>query len=413
MSWWARILACSRRRPARKCPWALAPVLRDNGRVSANHTRDLTHTANARGAAWLGAAHFLVDTVSVAAVLRASPPGNSTVASALAFVLGYDLLAFAGQAPLGWLVDRFAVRRGAALVGVALCALALWPGPESRYAVVALAGIGNALFHVGAGAMVLAGSRGRATPAGIFVAPGALGLGLGILLGRKLLAVPLWPLGFGIAVTAILIWQAAEPADEIPAAPISAPGLARGEVAAVMVLLAFSVAVRSLVGTVGCDACPRGFYLFLALPAAAFTGKIVGGLLADRFGCIEVSTIALLASAPLLAFSGGDPWLALPAIAIFQLTMPVTLAAALRALPAWPGFGFGVLCVALVGGTLPAYLPGGWRPHGMPLLLLVLASAAALFLALRWLEARSAVPTASSAVVASASSPSTLCKGLS
>jgi len=70
---------------------------------------------------------------------------------------------------------------------------------------------------------------------------------------------------------------------------------------------------------------------------------------------------------------------------LFQMTMPVTLAAALRALPAWPGVGFGILSLALVGGTLPAYLPGGWRPHGLALLLLVLASAAALYLALRLL----------------------------
>jgi hypothetical protein len=90
--------------------------------------------------------------------------------------------------------------------------------------------------------------------------------------------------------------------------------------------------------------------------------------------------------------------------------MPVTLAAALRALPASPGFGFGLLCLALVGGTLPAYLPGGWRPHGVALLLLVLASAGALYLALRLLSVR--VPSTATAPAAS-DSPSTLCRGLS
>ena len=64
-----------------------------------------------RGATWLGATHLVVDAVCVASVLRAAPPSDSLVASALAFVLGYDLLAFAGQAPFGWLIDRFDLRR--------------------------------------------------------------------------------------------------------------------------------------------------------------------------------------------------------------------------------------------------------------------------------------------------------------
>jgi hypothetical protein len=373
----------------------------------------LSHTATSRGAAWLGVAHFIVDAVSVAAVLRASPPGNSAVASALAFVLGYDLLAFAGQAPLGWLVDRLGIRRAAALLGVGLCALALFAGRNAGYVVVGFAGAGNALFHVGAGAMVLAGSRGRATPAGVFVAPGALGLGLGLLLGRKLLSVPLWPLFFGLAAAAILIRHAARPART---AETDRPGtlcLGRGEAMAILALLAFSVAVRSLVGTVGCDQCPRGFYLLVSLPVAACAGKLIGGVLADRFGWIELATGALLVSAPLLAFSGGAPWVALPAIAIFQLTMPVTLAAALRAWPAWPGFGFGILCVALVGGTLPAYLPGGWRPQGLSRFFLVLASTVALYLALRRLQARAAAPGLPSPAPPTASTPSTLCRGLS
>jgi FSR family fosmidomycin resistance protein-like MFS transporter len=143
----------------------------------------------------------------------------------------------------------------------------------------------------------------------------------------------------------------------------------------------------------------------LALPFAAFAGKLTGGFLADRFGWIDLSMVALLASAPLLAFGGNDFWLALPGMVIFQMTMPVTLAAMLRLMPARPAFGFGLLCVALVAGTLPAYLPGGWRPQGLPLLFLVLGSAAVLYLALRLLL----TPRRSQSVQSTVSGPSTLC----
>ena len=397
---------------ASACRFALVRVLRENAHVSVPSRGLAHHTTTLPGALWLGVAHFVVDAACVSAVLRASPPRDSAVASALAFVLAYDFLAFAGQVPFGWLIDRFALRRGAALGGLVLTALALVVGRDAGLRVVLLAGAGNALFHVGAGAMVLAGSQGRAAPAGIFVAPGALGLGLGIILGRKALAAPLWPFYFAIVGAFIIVGLVAKRAELAPAEAQPAPALRRGAIAAIFVLLSFSVAVRSLVGTVGCEGCPRGLFLMLALPLAGFTGKLVGGLLADRFGWIDLAMVALLASAPLLAFADGDLWLALPALVMFQMTMPVTLAAALRALPAWPGFGFGVLCFALVAGTLPAYLPGGWRPHGWPLLFLVLASAATLYLALRLLLARSLPQKVSSTAPAPDSSSSTLCRGL-
>jgi len=377
--------------------------------VSSHLAAKTPHTVTTVGAVWLGAAHLIVDAVCVTSVLRASPQSNSLVSSALAFVLGYDLLAFAGQAPFGWLTDRLGLRRGAALTGLLCSAVALLIGRGPTLAVVIVAGTGNALFHVGAGAMVLAGSRGRAAPAGVFVAPGALGLGLGLLLGRKFLAVPLWPWLFAIAVAcvAVLIVATATPLreQEPPPANATRPAFHHLEILGIAALLAISVAVRSLVGTVGCDACTRGFFLLVALPVGAFTGKLTGGFLADRFGWIDLSMVALLASAPLLAFNGGDLWLALPGMIIFQMTMPVTLAAMLHLLPAWPGFGFGLLCVALVGGTLPAFLPGGWRPQGLSLLFLVLGSAAALYLALRFLLS----PRQSQTVPSLASGPATLC----
>ena len=358
------------------------------------------------GAAWLGAAHLAVDAVCVASVLRAAPPSDSLVSSALVFVLGYDVLAFAGQAPMGWLTDRLGLRRAAAMLGLLLTATALLAGRSSALAVVPIAGAGNALFHVGAGALVLSGSKGRAAPAGVFVAPGALGLGIGLLLGRRFLTVPLWPWLFALGAACVVVMLVAtESASDESAAAVAGPSFRRREIAGIAALLAVSVAVRSLVGTVGCDACPRGLFLAMTLPASAFAGKLAGGFLADRVGWIDLSVMALLASAPLLAFSGGDVWLALPGMMLFQLTMPVTLAAMMRLMPTRPAFGFGLLCVALVAGTLPAYLSGGWRPQGRSLLFLVLGSAAVLYLALRMLLGHHRAET----VASPASDPSTLC----
>jgi len=358
------------------------------------------HRTSLAGSAWLGGAHLVIDAVCVTSVLRAAPPKDSLAASALVFVLAYDVFAFAGQAPLGWLIDRFGVRRGAALAGVLLTTLALLVGSQAGYAVVLLASLGNALFHVGAGAMVLAGAEDRAAPSGVFVAPGAVGLGLGLLLGRRFVTVPFWPSLFALAaaVAIVALVPARIAAQGRPKPPSH---LKAGALAGVALLLSVSVAVRSLVGSVGCDACDKTLFLAIAVPLAGFCGKFAGGFLADRFGWIDLSTVALLASAPLLAFSRGDPWLALPGLLLFQMTMPVTLAAMFRLMPGRPGLAFGLLCLALIAGALPTFLPNVWRPQGVPVLLLVLGSTLILFVALRALlspgSSRSVAPSAASA----------------
>jgi FSR family fosmidomycin resistance protein-like MFS transporter len=299
----------------------MVQVLRNDASVPSTET---SATASLRQAAWLGVAHFVVDAVCVASVLRAAPASDAIASIALLFVLSYDLLAFAGQMPLGWLVDRVAPRKGAALAGVLLSALALAVGRQAGLAVIALAGVGNALFHVGAGAMVLSSSQAKAAPAGVFVAPGALGLGLGIVLGRALPRTPLWPLFFAIVGACVAVAAVADTPRK--GSPPASEALPAGRVVAILALLFFSVAVRSLVGTVGCDGCPRGTFLLVAVPAVAFSGKLAGGFLSDRLGWTEVSVAALLTSAPLLAFADGQLWIALPGLVIFQMTMPVTLA---------------------------------------------------------------------------------------
>jgi FSR family fosmidomycin resistance protein-like MFS transporter len=349
----------------------------------------------------------VVDAVSVTSVLRAAPAANAVAAGALLFVLAYDVLAFAGQVPLGWLVDRLALRRGAALLGVVLAAAGLLLGERAGYAVVLLAGLGNALFHLGAGAMVLAGGREKAAPAGVFVGPGALGLGIGLLLGRRFVTVPTWPWLFGLAAAVVLVLAVSlrERPDD---APEPAPTLRPMTSLALATLLCLSVAVRSLVGTVGCDACDKTLFLAIAVPCAGCLGKMVGGFLADRFGWIDLSMVALLAAAPLLGFSGGDLWLALPGLLLFQMTMPVTLVAVLRLMPGRPALAFGLPCLALIAGALPAYLPDVWRPRGSEVLALVLGSAAVLFVALRRLVPPRPPSNASSPEIPASSH---LCRG--
>jgi FSR family fosmidomycin resistance protein-like MFS transporter len=342
--------------------------------------------------AFYGVIHALVDAACVTAVVRASH--GSTVGDMGAFwtVAGYDWLAFGLQFPLGLLVDRLRLARPSMIVGAAMAALVLAPGPIPPLATIIAAGVGNALFHLGAGGLVLRSAGGRAAPAGVFVAPGALGLGLGLWMGRtgRGSTFPIYvALAFAVIALVTLDKPVAEsrsPPSQLEAAP-TRPTVFPWLI--LLMLLLASVAVRSFVGFGACFQCPGGLAVVIGLPAAGFLGKLVGGMVADRLGWLRVSVGALLLSLPLIAFSGGSLFLALPGVLLFQSTMAVTLVAVYALMPRWPATAFGLPCLALVAGAFPTFVPAGKQLFGRwTFVLLIAVSAAVLAVALRRLSRR-------------------------
>jgi MFS transporter, FSR family, fosmidomycin resistance protein len=334
-----------------------------------------------------GVLHAVVDLCTVAAVYRAATHVGSELLSSFYLVVGYDVMAFALQSPLGLLVDRLRASRAALLVGLASVAAALICVPTSAVATMAAAGLGNALFHISAGAPVLAASRGRAAPAGIYVAPGALGLGLGMWVGGQG-SWPIWPLGLLLAagVIAAVVTRVSPALFDDP--PSSAPRSARDRSVALGALL-LSVAVRSFVGFGAPFKVPRGATLTRGLPLVGFGGKLVGGLVADRLGWLETSAAGLLLSAPLIAFGASSTWTVLLGLLLFQTTMPVTLTAVYLLLPSKPATAFGLPCLALIAGALPTFYPAGKELYGASTFLaLILTSTVAVVVGLRLIGVR-------------------------
>lgn len=335
-----------------------------------------------------GAIHALVDAACVTAVYRAVPAHQLDGETAFAVVLGYDLLAFGSQAVFGTAADRWCAARAALLGGILVTALAVAAVPENALATMLFAGVGNALFHVGAGALVLAAQPGRAAPSGIFVAPGALGLAAGIWIGRDGGLARFWFFLPLLAAAFLAAWFVRVP--EAPAEDRGAPAeAATEELLSLMViaLLLLSVGVRSFVGMGAAYRCPRGLLLQVGAPLVAFGGKALGGLLADRFGWARTAVGALLLSAPLIALGGAATPVVLAGLLLFQMTMPVTLAGAALALPGRPGTAFGLTCLALIAGAWPTFFPGGraWYGPGV-FLVLIVVSALALLVGLRLLR---------------------------
>lgn len=287
----------------------------------------------------------------------------------------YNGLAFALQLPLGAMADLGRHYRTAMLAGTGLVCLGVLPWIPSAHAAIALVAVGNAAFHVGAGAMVLRISPERATAAGLFVAPGSLGLVAGAWCGQNL---AWWPwLSVGALALAARLVVATQPMAERRVRSFSTqPQYGRWIVLTAVGLLFLSVIVRSTVGmTVG--AVHEGqATILLGLAWAAFFGKAVGGLIADRFGWVKTSVVALVASAPLLLIDRANGSTAVAGMFLFQMTMPVTLLAIYRAFPDEPGLSFGLPTLALFVGSLPVYV----LPIGLISTVPVLAALVALSL---------------------------------
>lgn len=316
----------------------------------------------------------------------------------LFWVMLYNFCAFALQLPLGMLLDRLHQKKPwwMAAFGCALIGIAGVVGNISRHYMLPqmismslLLGIGNALFHVGAGVRVLQMGE-RMTPLGIFVSTGAFGICLGSIfcsiytsananpyeynrlseyrghhwdegiMGGLLLIVTL--LSFTAALVLLLgskmdsLKTDVRKGGQMDSSQISVHKNGQMDFvnAVSIVLLFLVVTLRSFQGSFVKFSWNTGVPIMLLFALCIVAGKALGGILADRFG-VPVALIPLLLSA-LLFLKSEDMLPGLGAILLFQTTMPITLSLMHKQLPALPGTAFGLLSFALFVGYLPKFL---------------------------------------------------------
>ena len=292
-------------------------------------------------------AHFWVD-LSCALLLVRTLSGEGEFSFCL---LIYNFCAFALQMPLGLLADRLDRNGAAAAAGCGLAALAyVCPAPLLT---AAMAGVGNALFHLGGGVDTLNISGNRAAALGVFVSPGALGLWLGTRWGQE--GFPLWPGALGLAVLGLAILLLSRKSFgslRSGNAPMELPG-SFGP----MLPLFLVVVLRSYMG-LNQQFPWRGTGPWaLVLTLALVLGKAAGGFLADGLGSRRAAAASLGPAAALYLLSAA-PLPGTLAVFLFNMTMPVTLWKAAQLAPGAKGFAFGLLTFALFLGYLPSWM--GW-----------------------------------------------------
>jgi len=296
------------------------------------------------------AAHFAVDFCCAFYVLSNL---NDRVDKVVCLLV-YNFCAFALQMPAGAVLDRLGGNRMAALSGTALVGIGAFLG-KLPLVLCIVAGIGNALFHVGGGREVLCGPFGKLWPLGVFVSPGALGLFVGgLIAGRVFYYLPLALL----ALTAFGLWRFM---GETGSRAAELEGLGNKGIFALFgaaLALFIVVCMRSYGGGAFAFPWKTGTAAALLLTLALVGGKASGGVLVDRFGLLPVSVLSLLFSGICFLFYD-TPVGGVLAVFLFNMTMPITLGMMYSLMPGSPGFGFGLLTFGLFLGAVPAILGVG------------------------------------------------------
>ena len=297
--------------------------------------------------------HALVDATCAAVafyLLKINAVGQGQL---VIFFILYNFLAFGLQTPLGLIVDKLRIPREFAIVGCLLVALSVMAVKISPWLAIYLAGIGNAVFHVGGGVVALNFDPKKASLPGIFVAPGALGLLAGTLMGKSFFTP--WPLVFLLGVAAISIYFADIP--EIIDVQKYPKKISNFEL--IIFLIFLSVVARSVIGFILVFPWKQNFDLLLILTLAVFLGKALGGIIADRLGWMRIAISSLFISALLLPFGTIYPICGFAGIFLFNMTMPITLVAISNLIPGRAGLAFGLTTIALLFGYLLTFFNPG------------------------------------------------------
>lgn len=327
-----------------------------------------------------GAGHFLIDFASVGTLFATLGLYKLDISYFFYLVLLYNLLAFGLQIFIGLLVDRYKKPKEAAILGSFLTIFGAGILIINPLIAVILVGIGNAFFHIGGGVVSLNLTPKKASAPGIYVAPGAFGLFLGIILGKTGNFIP------GVFILLLFLLILFLFLIKIPEINYKKKNIKNkfNYFELILILILLVVVFRSLIGMVLVFPWKSSFDLLIFFTLGVVFGKAFGGILADKFGWIKVSVISLLVSAPLIYFGINIPILGILGIFLFNFTMPITLVAISNMFPGKPGFSFGLTCLALLIGALPSFtlLKNTFSNMTFDLIIIIL-SAIVLFFALK------------------------------
>ena len=325
--------------------------------------------------------HFIVDLSCSILVSNLVTKKMGLDTNLFVAILTYNFFAFAMQLPIGIIADKINKNAICSAVGCLLVAVSYGFSSLGVISCI-IAGIGNAMFHVGGGIDVLNISDKKATLSGIFVSTGAMG----IFLGGKSVAIEFNKYYIIILIllisSGLLFWLYSKIKGKIDNAEIKKIKLNKNEWIAIICIF-ITVCIRSCVGMILTFSWKSSFvFAFLSILSVVF-GKMLGGIIGDKIGFEKIS-ISLFISAVCFIFAFNNPIMGMIAILLFNMTMPITLIGLSNIFDNNKGFAFGLLTLALFVGAVPTFIGCNQLFTPIGLFTITLISSIILYIALRY-----------------------------
>jgi FSR family fosmidomycin resistance protein-like MFS transporter len=245
-------------------------------------------------------------------------------------------------------------------------------------AVIAM-GVGNAALHVAGGREALRRGPRKASAVGLFAAPGAIGLALGLQAPTLGAVWSPWTVVLAPAAAALVAAFGQARPSPLASADAGAAGwpgwTAVAASAQIVALVVFSL-LRTVVGGVTPASWKTGAAMAVSAGVAAAAGKALGGPLGERFGLARVMGLSALGAALVVPWALGWAPGALAGLVLVNLSVAPVLAWLAEMVPGREGFVFGVgqACqfpLALLGGV-------AWPPWALAVCLAAMAALAGL-----------------------------------
>lgn len=333
--------------------------------------------------------HLLVDGLCVCCLYKMAGSFDGSLYAGV--FITYTILAFLTQPLTGLLADR-ALRHSNILIlaAVAFFSIAIliasvammfsMPPIITFFLVAILLGMGNSLFHVWGGKLVAHLTRNDIRALGVFVATGALGLGIGVIFASWLLLYGLLIATTFMSVVAVRITD--NNADKCTDSTVVFSGKVWWAWCAVLLLMAF-VGLRSYLGEALTAGVSNGASTILLIGSIAMLGKAAGGWVAKGIGLWQTLVLALVGTLLCLWLKSSIEWLWIPGVLLINFTMAITLYLCNKVMPGREGLAFGLLAASLMPGYLLAQISD--TPMLLPTIVLNLTLTIAIELGVLWL----------------------------
>ena len=306
--------------------------------------------------------HFLVDGLCLCCTYLLTSPFNLPHLAAI--FITYNLLAFLSQPLTGWMADRIRHKHWMLLGAVMLLAVAVLVTPlvmssggeSTMFAVAALLGIGNSLFHVWGGKQVVLQVGNDIRALGVFVSTGAFGLAVAIVFCSWMLLY-IFLIALIVLATAYVMTDKSESHEHIQSKELPTNSAHRSTLnpqrTSFVIAIAAFVMFRSYLGKEFSLGAANTDAMILLVGFVTMLGKMAGGWISRWMGVVKALTIILIVVLVCMLTQRFSPVLpALAGLFMINCTMPITLYLANSVLPEREGLAFGILAAALMPGYL-------------------------------------------------------------